>query len=248
MKEQVSMLVELQEIMTRGRALVDEKERIPLEVADLKGEYETKESARKAVETEFGKVRDDRAKKEVELDAERDKVEKAKTKLMAIKTNKEYFAMVKEIDQVKRANDQREEELAALNARFEEVEGRLAAVSSEADEVGGRYRERMIEIEARMAAFDGDIATVAAEKAAVAVKLSPQMVRRFEQVFDRRDGIAIVAAHDHACTGCHMNLSPQLYNIIQKKESMQTCPNCNRFLYYDGEPMVSVAEPEGGAE
>jgi predicted nucleic acid-binding Zn-ribbon protein len=36
-----------------------------------------------------------------------------------------------------------------------------------------------------------------------------------------------------------MNLSPQLFNLLQRDDRIHTCPNCNRILYYEapeGEP------------
>ena len=45
MMEQVKILLDLQEIMTRVRAIEDEKRKVPLEVADLKGLFEEREAA-----------------------------------------------------------------------------------------------------------------------------------------------------------------------------------------------------------
>ena len=55
-------------------------------------------------------------------------------------------------------------------------------------------RERMVEVEARMGSFDGDIGKFLARKKQVSSGLEPGLVRRFEMIFERRDGIAIVPA------------------------------------------------------
>jgi len=49
----------------------------------------------------------------------------------------------------------------------------------------------------------------------------------------RRNGIAIVAVSRGICSGCHMNIPPQLYNELQRSEQILCCPNCNRILYWD---------------
>jgi len=235
--EAVRVLLDLQEMMSRARQVELERNRVPLEAADLKGLFEETEARFLAAQQEFEEVKTKRREKEREIEEERSKVERAKAKLMTIKTNKEYFAMLKEIEQTRRANAQREEELLAILARYEEVEKRLAALRAEVEEVGGRYRERMAEVEARMSAFDRDIAALLAKKAEVAARLDSGLVRRFELIFERRDGLAIVPALAQggvaSCAGCHMNISPQLFNLLQREDRIYTCPNCNRMLYFE---------------
>jgi predicted nucleic acid-binding Zn-ribbon protein len=231
--DQVKTLIDLQEVMSQARRLEEEKQRIPLEVADLKSLFEEREAKFLVADKEFETLRTQRRDKEREIEEERDKVERAKAKLMSIKTNKEYYAMLKEIEGTRRTNAAREEELLALLVRYEEVEKRRSEHKAELDEVTGKYRERMVDVEARMGAFDGDIGKIVSRKRQVASKLEPGLVRRFEMIFERRDGLAIVAARNYSCTGCHMNISPQLFNLLQREDRIHTCPNCNRIFYFE---------------
>jgi predicted nucleic acid-binding Zn-ribbon protein len=238
---QMKILIDLQEVMSRARAVEGEKRKVPLEVADLKALFEEREAKFLSAQQEFEQLKKDRRDKEVEIEEERGKVERAKAKLMSIKTNKEYYAMLKEIEGTKRTNAQREEELLTILARYEDVEKRLSEFKAEVDEVGGRYRERMVDVEAKMAVYDKDISVLDAKKAEVARQLDAGLVRRFEMIFDRRDGIAVVPARNQSCAGCHMNISPQLFNLLQREDRIHTCPNCNRILYYE----APAEEPAG---
>ncbi len=231
--EQVKTLIDLQEVMVQVHRLEEEKRKVPLEVADLKSLFEEREAKFLAAEKEFETLRQQRREKEREIEEERDKVERAKAKLMSIKTNKEYYAMLKEIEGTRRTNASREEELLALLSRYEEEEKRLAERKSDLEEVEGNYRERMVDIEARMGTFDADIERILARKRQVASRLEAGLVRRFELIFGRRDSLAIVPARNYSCTGCHMNISPQLFNLLQREDGIHTCPNCNRILYYE---------------
>jgi uncharacterized protein len=216
--------------------------KVPLEVADLKALFEEREAKFLSAQQEFEQLKKDRREKERDIEEEREKVERAKAKLMTIKTNKEYYAMLKEIEGTKRANTAREDELLAILARYEEVEKRLAEFQAELDEVSGRYRVRMVDVEAKMSSFDDDIATLEAKKAEVVRRLEAGLARRFEMIFYRRDGIAIVPARKQSCAGCHMNLSPQLYNLLQRDDRIHTCPNCNRILYYEAPEEAPAGE------
>jgi predicted nucleic acid-binding Zn-ribbon protein len=239
--EQIKVLIGMQEIMARARSVEAEKRKVPLEVADLKALFEEREAKFLSSQQEFEQLKKARREKEREIEDEREKVERAKAKLMSIKTNKEYYAMLKEIEGTKRANTAREDELLAILASFEETEKRMAELKADLEEVSGRYRERMVDVEAKMAGFDKDISILAARKAEVARGIEAGLARRFEMIFDRRDGLAIVPARNQSCTGCHMNLSPQLFNLLQRDDRIHTCPNCNRILYYE----APETEPSG---
>ncbi|MBP2682059.1 MAG: hypothetical protein H6Q79_98 [Deltaproteobacteria bacterium] len=240
--EQVRYLIDLQEVMSQAKRLEEEKQKIPLEVADLKSLFEEREAAFLAANQEFEGLRQQRREKEREIEEERDKVERAKAKLMSIKTNKEYYAMLKEIEGTRRTNTAREEELLTLLAKYEDSEKRLAERKTELDEVTGKYRERMVDIEARMGSFDDDIGKILARKKQVATKLDAGLVRRFEMIFERREGLAIISARNYSCTGCHMNISPQLFNLLQREDRIHTCPNCNRILYYEASEDQAAGE------
>ena len=235
MRKNIEVLIELQEIMSRSRGVEKEKQKVPLEVADLKSLFEEREMKFLTAKQEFEQLQKEKREKEREIEEEQDKVERAKAKLMSIKTNKEYYAMLKEIEATKRSNAAREEELLSVLSRYEEVEKRLAVLSAEVEELGARYRERMVDIEARMAKFDKDISQLQAKKDEVAAGLAAGLARRFEMIFDRRDGIAIVPARNQSCTGCHMNISPQLFNLLQRDDRIYSCPNCNRIIYFEGD-------------
>jgi len=231
--EQIKHLLGLQETMSQAKRLEDEKRRIPLEAADLKTLFEEKEAGFLVADKEFQALKAQRLEKEREIEEEWDKVEKAKAKLMSIKTNKEYYAMLKEIDGTRRSNTAREDELLSLLSRYEESEKCLAERKAELDAVTDKYKERMTEITARMDFFDVDIEKILARKREIAAKLNVGLVNRFETIFERREGLAITAAINYSCTGCNMNISPQLFNLLQREERIHTCPNCNRILYYE---------------
>ena len=62
-----------------------------------------------------------------------------------------------------------------------------------------------------------------------------ELRRRYEMIFSRRGGVAVVAVRGGTCQGCHMHVPPQLFNQIQRNEQLILCPNCQRMLYWQPE-------------
>src|SRR3970282_1041883 len=136
--------------------------------------------------------------------------------------------ILKEIEGPRRTNVAREEELLSLLARYEDAKKRLSERKADLDEVSKRYRERMGDIGAGMGGFDEDIGKLDARRRQVSNRLEPSLVRRFEMIFERRDGLAVVAARNYSCMGCHMNIAPQLFNMLQREGRILTCTHCHR--------------------
>jgi hypothetical protein len=60
----------------------------------------------------------------------------------------------------------------------------------------------------------------------------PDVLKRYGAIRMRR-GLAVVAVRSGTCTGCNMNMPPQLYNTLQRGTSLETCPYCHRMIYWD---------------
>jgi predicted nucleic acid-binding Zn-ribbon protein len=52
-------------------------------------------------------------------------------------------------------------------------------------------------------------------------------------IFNKRNGMAVVAVKGGTCQGCRMSIPPQLHNLIQRHEQIHFCPNCQRILYIE---------------
>jgi hypothetical protein len=72
------------------------------------------------------------------------------------------------------------------------------------------------------------------EVQAVQAELAPEVLRTFAKIKKLSpDGKALARARDSVCLGCHMNIPPQVYNELQRFDSLKLCPFCNRILYWD---------------
>lgn len=165
------------------------------------------------------------------LSIEQDNVVKAEGRLPAIKTQKEYVAVLKEIDTAKKVNKEiqdkikhKNEEIAALAAEKAEKDGELAEVSARTAERAALIQAQIDEIKANSSARE-------TERKELFAQIPPQLGKRYQVLIERRNGVAVVLAHKGACTGCNMLLPPQLYNNLYTTREILTCPLCSRLLY-----------------
>jgi predicted nucleic acid-binding Zn-ribbon protein len=149
-----------------------------------------------------------------------------------IKNIKELQALQREIDQIKQGNSQLEGELLAV---MEALETKGAAHQQSEAELKGLeegWSGKKEELEAQIAEIDQAVAETYKARAEIAAQLSGDLIGRYELIFSRRGGMAVVALSEGICGGCHMNIPPQLWNEIIRNDKLILCPNCHRILYY----------------
>ena len=164
---------------------------------------------------------------------EQDNVTRVEARLPEIQTQKEYVAVLKEIDTAKKSNKDVEEQMQAkqqevktLEVDLQEKEGELAAIQEKSTARGAELKQLLDESEKVLMKRTQTRESVAAE-------LPVSLLRKYHTLFKRRGGLALALARNGACLGCHMQLPPQQYNRLLKVAEIQTCPHCNRILYVE---------------
>jgi hypothetical protein len=153
-------------------------------------------------------------------------------KMMKVQTNREYQSLLKEIEDAKNANRQREEELVRLleqdeylQKKDEEQSALLAGEETGLAEQTARREAETVKLAARRQKMTKD-------REAKAKKVKADMLRKYELIRAKRDGLAMAGVNKGVCYGCYMNVPPQLYNELLREDKMHICPTCNRLLYH----------------
>jgi predicted nucleic acid-binding Zn-ribbon protein len=62
-------------------------------------------------------------------------------------------------------------------------------------------------------------------------RVQAELLNRYRQLADRRKGIALAEAKDELCSACHVRIRPQVYALLRKNETIQSCDSCDRILF-----------------
>lgn len=234
MEQQLGLLIQLQEIDLTIRTLQEKKNRFPEVLASFerrrtenRDELDRNREALQAAQ----KNRRDRDK---DLEAGVQKVEKLKARTSEIKTNKEYQALLKEIESAEKENKAVEDDILVL---MEKIDAAASAVN--AAEAKVREEESAIaeEQQAQEAAFSGveeQMKAAVEQRDKAASGIEPSFLNQYQKLLGSKAGMALAEARGEACSGCYMSIPPQVFVNVKKNESVITCPNCGRILYYRG--------------
>jgi hypothetical protein len=230
MRDQITALEELQQLDLELEELEDHLEKYPQQVSRFNEEIENIKNSLTKAKEELNQIRKRKMESELELAGNKDKIKKAETKLFEIKTYREYEALQKEISDVKKVNADLEEDIIKDMEILEELEAQVKEKENTLDEKEKDYEKVINGYNLEISEIKKAYETKKQEKKRVASIVKPEVLTLYERI-RRRNGVAIVRARNEVCTGCNMNIPPQLFNEVLTSKRMIQCPNCHRILY-----------------
>lgn len=233
LKSQISNLSKLQTIDSELYALRAEKESKPLEVKALETSFEEKKEHLAALEKQLLDLQKQRKDKELELASKEESTKKLQTQLYSLKTNKEYQAMLQEIDGVKADASVIEDKILELFEQTDSVKSETEQEKQKLKEGEKLFLDQKKKIEERIKEIDGCLAQLEAQRKQLMPDIEPKILAQYERILLNRDGLAIVSVKDNSCQGCNMLVPPQVINLIKMYERIVTCEVCNRILYIE---------------
>lgn len=234
MKEQLDLLWELQRIDLELKSIKESREGFPKEIKrlDEKQKVET-EKIQKEREKIDG-LEKERRWKEGQLSLEQEKIKKTEGKMFEVKTNKEYQALLTEIDSLKGANSKEEEEILQLLDEIDELKRSLSKREKEIAAVLTKIEGEKRALQERMARDEEVLKKQTGRREIVTKRLESTHYRLYNTLTEKRKGVGVVSAKQETCQGCYVNVPPQMFIEVQKNNALIRCPNCNRILYWEG--------------
>ena len=246
MKTQLELLVRLQSCDAAILKAQRIQENHPREIKHPEDALDKERETVHEQENRFEEVKKKRIAKEQDLALEEEKVSKAKQRLTAVKTNKEYQAALKEIEAIEKKNSKVEEEILTimeeadtLKTNHAKTEEHFKLTEKEAEEEKRKLEKQLIEC------------TQAIEeeqkmKEALIAQIKPEVLDRYQRIKEKRPELSVVAVENSCCLGCNMNIPPQLFNEVKKCQKIIVCPHCSRILYWkkNHETVAGTLQPE----
>lgn len=232
MKEKLLMLIELQECDSQLLKLSEKKTLLPEAIEKLNKEFAAFEEGIKGNKIKHDELKARHAANENKIKKINDGIVKTKERMLEVKNNKEYQALLKEIEIAESSRGEIESEIISI---LDELD-KLSVLVKKDEEIlkqrKSEYEREKKEIEDDLNAVDTDAANWQQKRTDLQKNIPEDLMSRYEKVKKRNKGIGVTSVWKAVCNGCHMNIPPQLYNEIQKSEDLFSCPNCNRIIYF----------------
>jgi hypothetical protein len=235
LKEQLSFLVALQKFDAEMNKSNLKKKELPVKRAKLDEGFEKLKTDLNESRNRYESFKKSHKEKEDKLKRGQESITKTKERLFEVKTNKEYQAVLKEIETIEAKNSEIEDDVIKTLEDIDQLKVKLDEEEKGFDTCCQQYERDKKDLEQEITSIETDLLSYQQRIFELRKQIGGELLKKYETIKRIRNGLAVVSVWKEVCHGCHMNIPPQLYNDLQKSEDLLSCPNCNRIIYWQNQ-------------
>jgi len=191
--------------------------------------------AAKKEEAQLAKVQFDRL--ELEVKTKDEIISRLRSSLNIAKTNKEYAAVLSQLNTTKADNSKIETQSLELLKDIEADEDEFKDIQKQIDEQKETLEKTRKESEILANKFQAEIDKIQEEWDQASQVIPKDTLETFKRVAETYDGQAVVLIEQqsnkkgpYSCGGCFMGITAESVNLLMTKDDIIRCPNCTRIL------------------
>ncbi len=192
----------------------------------------------KKEEVQLSKIQFDRL--ELELKSRDEQIARLRAALNTARTNKEYAALLTQLNTTKADNSKIESQSLELLKNIEADENECKEIQNQINEQKQHLEQLRTESETLAGKCQAEIDKIQAEWDKVAQNIPGKSLEIFKRVTETYDGQAVAVIEQqsgkegaYSCGGCFMGLTAECVNLLMTKDDIIRCPNCTRILVLD---------------
>ena len=224
-------LIELQEIDNQLQDLNSLLGDLPKRVNEMNQEEEVLSTNLEKNKIHLKEIRVESHKSEVKVEEIDNKIDKIKDQLFLVTNNKQYDALMHEIDYLKEEKSRIESKILIFLGEKDElnnnIENEEIQLKSLADELVNRKKKLKT-----MLSKSADEKSVLEQKRQEKVQqIDSNTIALYNQVSGARDGLAVIHLSGNSCGGCGAAITMQTISEIRSNNTIYRCDICSRFVY-----------------
>lgn len=200
-------------------------------VKELKSRLDALQTSQREAQAEAGNL-------ELDLKSRDAHIEKLRTQQQNTRNNREYQAILLEINTQKIDRGKVEDATIRVMEQVERNAEQITELTAQLESETGKLEQMRSEISDRLAQLQAEIDRVTPEREQAAKACTPTAQAAFDRLAERYDGEAMAALtrthprrEEYACTACNIDVVTDVYNRLHSRDDLVFCPSCGRLLY-----------------
>ncbi len=233
MLSDLELLLKLQVIDYDLGELERSKEYLPDMMDNLNREIKAALEKHTSAVTELEQARISQKSLELEIATKEAELQKFQQQMMSIKTNKEYDALVAEIDSVKEIISNKETELLETIERVSELEKEIVEFEEKSGRTNDDNGKQLEILQEKIDSIGDKVSGKETERKEITAQIPRPILSTYERVRRGKGGTAVVVVKKRACGACYKALTPRRVQEIKKGDKIHTCETCGCLLFWD---------------
>jgi len=232
LKEKLLLLIKLQDCDSQLVKLSAKKKILPENIEKLDKEFILFKEGIETNKIKYDELKSRHTENENKIKKVNEGIVKTKERMLEVKNNKEYQAMLKEIEIAESSRGEIETQIISLLDELDKLSVLVKKDEEILKQSRGKYEQEKKAMEDDLNAVDTDVANWEQKRIDLQKDVPDELLVRYERIKKRNKGVGVTSVWKSVCNGCHMNIPPQLYNELQRSDDLLSCPNCNRIMYF----------------
>lgn len=181
-----------------------------------------------------------------------ERVAHLREQMTQVKNNKEYSALLVEVNTIKLDKGKVEEQALVQMTQVEDLTAQLGAVQEKLVEQRKLLAGALAEVQEHEAEVGQSLREASAERDQAAALIPLDLRQVFSRLAASYDGEAMAGVieenrrtMEYTCGGCYMSIPAEKVNALYTKpEQITFCPNCGRALYLGEELKAGMGRKE----
>ncbi len=233
MKTKLQQLYALQQVDSHLDELQELKGDLPSEVRTLEEQLALLGEQRTGHEQRMKQSFAQRDEADTQILSLKERLEKYKKQQFAVRTNREYDALTREMDTAT-------ETISKLEKEMEQLETAATVAKTEMQESAAKIEELQKQLEEKRTALaevskttEDEELRFAHEREKLVARIARADLAAYERIRKAKRGTAVVPVKRQACGGCHNRVPPQKLLELRKNDRIYTCERCGRIIVSD---------------
>jgi len=232
MHPHLEKLMELQVIDYDLGELERSKDYLPDMMDNLRDEIKEAEQKLTDVGGRLEEAKIKQKQLELEIKTKEAELQKYQQQMMSIKTNKEYDALVAEIDNLKETVSSRETELLETIEVSTTLESGIEQLRETEKQVKENNEKQLKILKQKIDSIGSKVTNKEDARKEIISEIPRPTWSTYERVRKGRGGRAVVVVKKRACSSCYKALTPKKIQEIKRANQICTCDNCGSLLYW----------------
>ncbi len=244
MLEPIRYMIKLQILQDRKVALLRSHQKTPQRMTELEKDYQRFEAEYLVKKAEHDHALEMHRSLERSVADQEARIARSKNRMTEVKTNKEYHAILKEIEDMKRDISAKEDQALEYMENIESLGRELKVLEESLHERKQQLDRDLEELRSQSEVVQEQLDRLEAMQDKVRDHLPNDLLRRCDAMLRRASNVAVAAVEKGVCQICHMNIPPQKFIELQRDEAILQCPHCHCFIYWPGHEAYQVYDEE----
>ena len=232
---QFKHLIHLQELDSEINTITLYLQQIPIKLQDIETRIEESKSIVKRAKEHLAQNQKKRRDLESQVQDFEAKIKKLQGQLNEVRTNKEYSALLKEIDEAKFEKENNEEQIITEMLNADEIESEIQEAEKKFAEIQERLSRDKDSIIDEKLKMESQRQKLQEEKNELKPKIPPEQLGLYNSIYTKNSGVALSPVTDDFCSICQIRIRPQIINELIAADKIILCENCGRILYWKGD-------------